>query len=299
MDKGVTPNIFITERAKLVKDHICSAALFARSTFEIERAYEEHASQDPLEQLKFEHTAYVIGSIFASDAYLEAVINTIFLDAIERKTQGKPCGVVAPLDYKIIHSMADAWKSGVDFDNLEIAGKFKNVLINKTGNKNRAVKNWRPTQDKYQCALIVTRKKPFGEQDDVWKSIGVLRRLRNSVVHYSPVGVESSIIKEHHFPESGKKSIEQSANILKLAHDLGEQLTNDVNDHDFIANPLAPETTQFPRMYLGWKCADWAVRSSLDFVTTFFKTMGLNPSKLDDSPNKDIPCNLETKKRWK
>jgi hypothetical protein len=80
---------------------------------------------------------------------------------------------------------------------------------------------------------------------------------------------------------------------------LGEQLTNDVNDHDFIANPLAPETTQFPRMYLGWKCADWAVRSSLDFVTTFFKTMGLNPSKLDDSPNKDIPCNLETKKRWK
>jgi len=31
--------------------------------------------------------------------------------------------------------VADAWKSGVDFDNVEIAYKFKNALINKTGNK--------------------------------------------------------------------------------------------------------------------------------------------------------------------
>jgi hypothetical protein len=296
MDEGVTPSIFITERAKLVKDHICSAALFARSTFEIERAYKEQVPQDLSEQLTYDHTAYVIDSIFAADAYLEAAINTIFLDAIESVTEGKPYGVVAPLDSGSIHFLAAAWKAGVDFDNLEIASKFKNALINKTGNKNRAVKNWHPTQDKYQCALVLTGKKPFGERDDAWISVSVLRRLRNSVVHYSPVGAEPSIAKERHFQESGKKSIEQPVNILKLAHDLEEQLTNDVNDYDFIVNPLSPGTTQFPRMYLGWKCADWAVRSSLDFVTTFFKTMGLDPSKLDDSPNTDVPCNLETKK---
>ena len=142
----------------------------------------------------------------------------------------------------------------------------------------------------------MTGKKAFGERDEVWKSVGVLRRLRNNVVHYSPVGVESSITKERHFPESGKKSIEQPTNVLKLAHDLEEQLTNDVNDHNFIANPLSPGTTHFPRMYLGWKCSDWAVRSSLDFVTTFFETVGLDPSKLDDTPHTDVPCNLETKK---
>ena len=128
----------------------------------------------------------------------------------------------------------------------------------------------------------MTRKKAFSERDGVWKSVGVLRRLRNNVVHYNPVGVESSVTKERHFPESGKKSIEQSAHIMKLAHDSEERLTNDVNDPDFIANPLSPGTTHFPRMYLGCKCADWAITSSLDFVTAFFKTMGLDPSKLDD-----------------
>ena len=95
---GVIPNVSITERARLVKDHICSAALFARNTFEIERVYHEYVPQNHSEQLEYDHTAYVIASIFATDAYLEAAINTVFLDAIESTKLGKPYGVVAQLD---------------------------------------------------------------------------------------------------------------------------------------------------------------------------------------------------------
>ena len=63
MGERATPNISFTERANLVKDHICSAALFARNAFEIERVYKEQVAQDLSEQLTYDHTAYVIGSI--------------------------------------------------------------------------------------------------------------------------------------------------------------------------------------------------------------------------------------------
>lgn len=58
----------------LVVNHLHAAAFFARQSAAIETAHDEQAS----EEIRADHRAYVIGSVFAAVAFLEATINEVF-----------------------------------------------------------------------------------------------------------------------------------------------------------------------------------------------------------------------------
>ena len=223
------------------------------------------------------------------------MINHVFLDAVDfvaaaAKKKGDQRSITAPLDPQIVKSIGEAWKNGVELNKYSFNGvplNGSNLEKYKKGqriqDRTKEISEWKPVQDKYQCALILAGKSSFVEKDKELKSIRVLHQLRNYLIHHKPAWVIYSIPKERHFRESGE---------YDLANDLKEQLTNYatkyVKDPNNITNPLIPGSTSFPYIYLWSVCADWSIRSSWDFTVKFSSTMGLDWSKLGDPRYKKI-----------
>lgn len=268
-EEAVVPGASSKEWATLSMNQYCSANFFAQKSREIEEGYNKNAEKDLTDQQRYEHTAYVIGSIFAARGYLEAAINQVFLDAVESAPVDS---ITAPLTSDIVRDMATAWDSRVDFN------KFKNVfLVN--GKTKGKVEEWTPAENKYQCALVLAGEKPFDGKEEEFKSISVLRKVRNDLVHHTPGWITYNIGEDRYYSRSKK---------YKQANDLVDQLTKYVKkygkDPNSIKNPLVPVgSSHFPHTYLGSTCAEWAVKSSEAFTDMFFlKKMGLNWSKLKD-----------------
>ncbi len=154
----------LKSRANLAIKYISSAALFARKAFEIEKLYKiEKPPQAPSQQLICDHSAYAIGSILTAFAFLEAVINNVFLHAAESKERGKLYDIAVPFDWGITLATAEAWESGVDFDKFNsaylIEYKKHQNKYNDSGTT-KPVEFWN-TLDKYQCMLSFSRKCPI------------------------------------------------------------------------------------------------------------------------------------------
>src|SRR6266571_3960433 len=95
----------IRTRMYYSQQHIQSAALFARQSYQIEKNYDGVFSSD----LIADHWSYVTGAIFAAVSFLEATINELFADTVDH-----PDGELAShLDTSTKLIMADMWKRGI------------------------------------------------------------------------------------------------------------------------------------------------------------------------------------------
>jgi hypothetical protein len=95
----------IRTRMYYSQQHIQSAALFTRQSYQIEGDY----NGTPLNGLIVEHRSYVTGAIFAAVSFLESTINELFSDTIDH-----PDGDLAShLDSSTKLLMADMWKRGI------------------------------------------------------------------------------------------------------------------------------------------------------------------------------------------
>jgi len=112
--------------------HIASAHLFKRNAVQIEKEYDSRRislTRSEYNKLSFDHLAYVIGSIFSAAAFLDALINELFLEA-DKYVKGEldiqldfeksllPPGAklqdtLAPLPPDVLNSMASAWHSNI------------------------------------------------------------------------------------------------------------------------------------------------------------------------------------------
>jgi hypothetical protein len=121
------------------QQHIQSAALFTRQSYQIESDY----NGTPLNELIVEHRSYVTGAIFAAVSFLESTINELFSDTVDH-----PDGDLAShLDSSTKLLMADMWK----------------LRIPKTATY--------PIIDKYQIALTLARKALFDTEQALWKDV--------------------------------------------------------------------------------------------------------------------------------
>jgi len=109
-----------------------------------------------------------------------------------------------------------------------------------------------PILQKYQIALMLSKKEPFSEGCEPYQSVRALVELRNWLVHYEPT-------YEPVYSDTGEPSEEK-------AHKLYRRLNG-----KFPLNPLCAEFAPFwPFKCLGAGCAIWAAESALGFLNSFF-----------------------------
>lgn len=146
----VSDSVTIQARSYFSIQHIQSAAHFARESAQIEKSYNGTLPGDLLMRNK----AYAAGAILAAVAFLEAGINEIFLDAVD-KAHG-----IRTLDANIIELLANTWHYG-EIDRLKVLNK-------------------------YQVALALAKKPLFDTGQLPYQDVALLIGLRNNLVHYKP-----------------------------------------------------------------------------------------------------------------
>lgn len=141
----------------LVVNHLHAAAFFARQSAAMEVAHDEHASEDA----RADHRAYVIGSVFAAVAFLEAAINEVF-------------------EYNLA-KWATVPKGWEEVAMEKYSSRRKKP---KEPEKNSSSKT---TLMKYQLALELSGKLRFVTAEDAdFVDADDLIGLRNNLVHYRP-----------------------------------------------------------------------------------------------------------------
>jgi hypothetical protein len=140
----------IIHRPEFDREHMKSAAYFARKAFDIE---ENHTALINRE-LYVPHRGYVIGAVLSSVASLEAAINAIYIDAPVPNSptfqDGNP---------KVPKALAAA-----NWQKLE----RRSIL------------------HKYQKALRLTQKPEFNKRGSPYQEVESLIELRHVLVHYKP-----------------------------------------------------------------------------------------------------------------
>ena len=105
--------------------------------------------------------------------------------------------------------------------------------------------------EKYLLVLDMTDKEVFDRKKSPYQEVVYLIQLRNALVHYEPEW--DTALKKH-------KSIEDK---LKDC---------------FNINPFSHDTDAFfPKKCLGHGCAEWSVKSTIEFIGDFYRRMGFPP----------------------
>ena len=126
-----------------------SAALFSRKAQAIE-------ALDPTgvtEVVRMEHRSYAIGAVIAAAAYLEAAINELYLEAVDRNQNTFPPGRL-----RLAELMCHVW---ADVEQMTVLTK-------------------------YQVALSLAETSPYPKGENPYQAVDSLLRLRNALVHYKP-----------------------------------------------------------------------------------------------------------------
>ena len=136
--------------------HIKSAALFTRQSYQIE---EEYRSNGVLtDELIEDHRSYVTGAIFAAVSFLEATINELFMDASEYPESS----VTKNIDPSTKLLLSEMWK-------LDIPRTARYSVL-----------------EKFQIALTLARK-PFDTNTLLYQDIKILVIIRNELTHFELV----------------------------------------------------------------------------------------------------------------
>jgi len=133
-------------RTYFSRDHLQAAAHFVHLAASIESAHSSH-------EVFIEHRAYVTASLLLAIAFLDAVVNELFVDAVEAHNH-----YLLPLDPQAVTSLAGKWKSVCR----------------------------QPTINRFDTLLTVTRRRHLKRGQEPCQSVHALMELRNSLIHYKP-----------------------------------------------------------------------------------------------------------------
>ena len=219
-------------RIHLSPSHLFSAAHFARMS-----ACLENEADVTQELIKERHRSCVIGSIFASVAFLEAAINELY---------------VAASDKMIDHpGLADEFRTRLaTIWSIEHFRRGARVL------------------EKYQCALGLAGAKQFDKGARPYQDAKLLVDLRNALVHFVPetvpIKAESGVeIPVHKFGKQFRGKFKTNPFAAKYA------VISSSSSPETATYPF------FPEHCLSHGCAQWAVNTSLTFADHFFKALNL------------------------
>jgi hypothetical protein len=126
-----------------------SAALFSRKAY----ALEELDPAAATDAVRMEHRSYSIGAVISAAFYLEATINELYLEAIDRNLNTFPTERL-----RLAELMAHVWH---DVEQMAVASK-------------------------YQVALTLGDVAPYPKGENAYQAVDGLLRLRNALVHYKP-----------------------------------------------------------------------------------------------------------------
>jgi hypothetical protein len=152
---NVTDSVTVTMRTLFSLHHIQSAAHLARLSAELEAGYDGASDPDLSAELK----AYVVGSVFASVAFLEAGINELFIKVADERIANE---IQKELDAAGGARLAAAWKA--------VLAKKQLLAI----------------LDKYQLALSIAGQETFDPGVLPYQDVDLLIRLRNELTHAKP-----------------------------------------------------------------------------------------------------------------
>jgi hypothetical protein len=126
-----------------------SAALFSRKAHALEHIDPGSAT----DILWMEHRSYSIGAVISAASYLEAAINELYLEAIDRNVNTFPTE-----RSRLAKLMAQVWR---DVGQMAVLTK-------------------------YQAALTLGDAAPYPKGENPYQAADGLLRLRNALVHYKP-----------------------------------------------------------------------------------------------------------------
>ena len=242
--------------------HIYSAYTLAMKAAGIEIRYKKGLRERPQELVFDEYFAYVIGSLFASVGFLEALINEVFLLAdrhVYMRAKGEsPADIIRLLSPRVIESLAKAWNSTpIKFkDYPDLA---RTLLHIKPGQAQIKHFSGGSALNKFQLALNLSdNAQPFDTNDKGLKAVDLLIRLRNQLTHYKP-----NFVTVHSSGVSFKVEIVEATELMKELELLQK-----------CSSPLFHGKDAFIPL-LGANCAMWGVDSSLQFVAEFSRRMPL------------------------
>ena len=266
--------------------HIHCARFFSQKAMQMEKEYDN--SGQPLERLEhirrsLEHRAYVIGAIFSAAAFLDAIINELFLEA-DRRTKGEyvhqkdlvrqflpPDALIQdplePLQSDVIESMASVWSVN-KIKSEDYPGLYETLNYPEKEKHNRP-RNW-AVLNKFQLALYLAGQRgrtiSFERKDPLRKDVELLIKLRHYLLHYSPEWI-------------GFRPRDQSC---ETQQDKTTQLVNELRERNF-RNAFYPGKSGTivgsnivlgsVSNLLGANCAEWAAEASLKFVCEFARRM--------------------------
>jgi hypothetical protein len=235
--------------------HLHSARVLCEKTVEVEGRHD--SSQQASEALTDEYMACATGAIFASVAFLEALINETFLKALGYKKGDPQDGTLKNLPPDVITSMANVWEIGTDWGNEPTLRQFlrdprKNIP-----------ERWF-VLDKYQLALYLADKppygKPFDKKGNLWEEVTLLIDLRNYLTHHKPEWIA--------FPPEDEP--------YKAEKDETTRLLRELSKRNF-SNALYPGRGSIFTL-LGSKSSSWALSESIALVKEFSEKMPLEMS---------------------
>lgn len=112
--------------------------------------------------------------------------------------------------------------------------------------------------EKYNIALDMADKKTLDCSSNPYQDCSIIIKLRNSLIHYEP---EWFYLPDRHgvFPDTEKKLLKELKNKFQL---------------NLIFPPGNP---YYPDRILGYGCAEWCVKASIDLYLKFFEKLGIKP----------------------
>jgi hypothetical protein len=151
----IVPSVSYRTKANFAIHHLLASAYFARKCGETERTRRSGgwAWQDVPATLREEHLSCAVGAVVLSAAFLEAGINEVYLDAIDRNSN-----TFSDSQAPRVAALANEWSQ-----------------IEKTS-----------VLDKYQKALELSSMPTFDRGNAPYQPVDSLIKLRDALMHFKP-----------------------------------------------------------------------------------------------------------------
>lgn len=159
---GISTSSSISIRHSLSRQHFWAARFFSEESHRIENIGMQGASDNDRKC----HRAYVVGAIFSTIAALEASINELHQEAVDKS--GNTLPGLTEQQYKLL---AEPWAQKINYK--------------KTPQKYQIVFDDKPKiLIHYQLTLLLVDAVTFDLEGHLYKAVTNLVKLRNALVHY-------------------------------------------------------------------------------------------------------------------
>ncbi len=251
-------------KAKISKIFYMSNTFMKIASYNIKRAKQLetkiYKNKNAKERAIEKHMGYVVGAVFSSVAFLEAAINEVFVRCANNTD------IYPDMTDEQKEIMSKFWEiNSIRNKKCKQAKKIKEELSDILKNRNniyqandntsknmedQIINGWIKAPillKKYQIALFINNRELYSN-NNIYKNVDLVRRLRNSITHYVP-GIEK----------------EKDKNMVEELKDINFQLNKLISDKSIY--------TFFPHKCLSYGCAEWAYQSCIDLVSDFYNRM--------------------------